>query len=896
LAVQNPAVPIVPAAGGVPETRRRLALAVRDEIERRKRALGVRTYDDLIDRVADAVDGHHADALVAHLRAQYRVALVDEFQDTDPRQWRIFERIFGLASGAPALFVIGDPKQAIYGFRGGDVETYLAAKESAQQAPALLSNFRSRPAVLRAIGALYAQAEASGTQPFVDARVHFRDVEPGGGRRDEDYLRDAAPAPALTLWLAPVADQVDAKGKPKAHSASRSRELATQGCVAAIHRVLSDARAGSATLLGRPVQPGDIAVLVRTHSEAMRIRQALIMVGIPAVSAGKQSLFETHEARDLHALLLALLHGADDGRLRTALSTVLIGVDAAQVAGLDEDGEALRVWQLSAFAWRDRLQHGGPLALVTDLCAEHASRLLGLLDGERRLTNYLQLAELLQEAQTQAPGLHALVDWLARAIASASSDDDSQLLRLESDARRVQIVTLHKSKGLEYPLVFLPFAGIGRSSRNPGRHVTVTHDTGRALHWDLLRSASGWENAKLRWTDAQRAEDARLLYVGLTRARDALWLAGGSFYQYDRSPLAHMIADPAALASATGATILVDHSLPVDPLPWMPPAAQATVHPARIATRSPAGDWWVYSFTQLSHAQAGNDTAGAATAADEGGQDEPAAPAIESEPGTAVADARFGGTRFGVVLHHALEQTDFSAWCGWHDGDPVPVGETALITNALLAGGYSADEVQDGVAVLGGLMGHTLTVVLPEQLRLCDLPAESRRAEIEFHFSLAPTSVERLLVLLHAHGVAGERRGFGLRRRLEGLMTGKIDLTYRHAGRWYVLDYKSNRLSGYGPPLLAQAMADNEYDLQALIYTVALHRWLRFRLGSAYDYARDCGGIRYVFCRGLDAGRTDSPGVHAQRFAPALVEALDVLFAGGDAQHAAMLARAEGGA
>ncbi|MCY7312114.1 MAG: UvrD-helicase domain-containing protein, partial [Pseudoxanthomonas sp.] len=361
----------------------RLRDDARVRVNRFKQQQRVQTYDDLIDRVADAVDGPHADALVAQLRAQVRVALVDEFQDTDPRQWRIFERIFGLASRAPALFVIGDPKQAIYGFRGGDVETYLAAKESAQQAPALLSNFRSRPAVLRAIGALYAQAEASGTQPFVDARVHFRDVEPGGGRRDEDYLRDAAPAPALTLWLAPVADQVDAKGKPKAHSAARSRELATQGCVAAIHRVLSDARAGSATLLGCPVQPGDLAVLVRTHSEATRIRQALAMVGIPAVSAGKQSLFETHEARDLHALLLALLHGADDGRLRTALSTVLIGVDATQVAGLDEDGEALRVWQLSALAWRERLQHGGPLALVTDLCAAHARRVGGRLAGER---------------------------------------------------------------------------------------------------------------------------------------------------------------------------------------------------------------------------------------------------------------------------------------------------------------------------------------------------------------------------------------------------------------------------------------------------------------------------------------------------------------------------------
>src|SRR3546814_615585 len=223
------------------------------------------------------------------------------------------------------------------------------------------------------------------------------------------------------------------------------------------------------------------------------------MAGIPAVAAGKQSLFATPEARDLHALLLALLHGADDGRLRMALSTVLVGLDANAVAALDEDGEALRDWQLKALAWRERLQRGGPLALVNDLCAEHAGRLLGLLDGERRLTNYLQLAELLQDAQSRALGLHGLVDWLGNAIADANANDESQLLRLESDAHRVQVVTLHKSKGLEYPLVFMPFAAIGSPTRNPGHRAVVNGEGGRALHWKLLPSQSGWAAAKEAW-------------------------------------------------------------------------------------------------------------------------------------------------------------------------------------------------------------------------------------------------------------------------------------------------------------------------------------------------------------------------------------------------------------
>ncbi|MGJ4731011.1 UvrD-helicase domain-containing protein, partial [Luteimonas sp. SDU101] len=572
------------------ELLHRLRDDARQRVARAKRQQRVQTYDDLIDRVADAIDGPHAADLVQRLRAQYAVALVDEFQDTDARQWRIFDHVFGAAGAtlhgqAPALFVIGDPKQAIYGFRGGDVETYLAARETAREAPPLSSNFRSRPSVLRAVSALYAQAQIASEEepgvppPFIDPRIGFREVQPGGLRRDDDFLRDGTPAPALTIWRAPPPEEVDSKGKPRPHKAGRSRELATSACVAAIHRVLCDARAGRASIEGRPVQPGDIAVLVRSHNEATRIRHALAMAGIPAVAAGRQSLFATPEARDLHALLLALLHGADDGRLRMALSTVLVGLDAAAIAALDTDGEALRQWQLQALEWREQVERRRVFALVNALCAQHAGRLLGLLDGERRLTNYLQLAELLQDAQARTLGLHGLVDWLATAIAEANAADESQLLRLESDAHRVQVVTLHKSKGLEYPLVFLPFAAIGAHARSPGQRAVVNGDDGRVLHWKLLASRSGWDAARDAWTLAQRAEDARLLYVGLTRARHALWLASGVFCNFDRSPLQHMVARPDALQLALGEAVAIDEALPPDALPWLPPAAAEPVPP-----------------------------------------------------------------------------------------------------------------------------------------------------------------------------------------------------------------------------------------------------------------------------------------------------------------------------
>lgn len=846
-----------------------------------KRVRRVQTYDDLIEGVAEALEGPDRQSLVARLRAQYRVALVDEFQDTDERQWRIFARVFGdsedvrAIGDTPALFLIGDPKQAIYGFRGGDVETYLLARGVADEAPRLAHNFRSRPAVLRAIQTLYEGATAAGLEAFVHPGIRFEPVQAGDKRADADHLRDGAPAPALTLRLLRGNE-----GQPP--GADESREAATAACVADIHRVLADARDGRARIDGRPVQPGDIAVLVRNHKEATRMQQALARAGVPAVAAGKRSLFETAEAGELRTLLFALLQPADSGRLRAALSTVLLGEDAAAIAALETEGDAQRRHQARLLHWRERWQRSGPLALVSDLCAEQAERLLQLVDGERRMTNYLQLGEQLQEAAARTLGLHGLLDWLQARIAGADPDDETQLLRLESDARRVQIVTLHKSKGLEYPLVYLPFTGIGTRRPDSGRYRVLHEDGRRVLLWRIDKDDPAWKAAGDVVRRNAEAEDARLLYVGLTRAEHALWIAAGDVADIGRSRLAPLLADMAGLRGHADVRIVEGPAEPAPPR--LPPEHDATAAPARIARRRISADWWVYSFTQLAHAEAGGDPLAAATQADPGGGDEtpaadPGAPAtVVALP--AAADPRFAGSRFGVVMHAALENADFGAWRDWRPGDGAPAGQDLVIADALREGGYAEADLAAGLDVLVPLIGHTLGTVLPEGARLADLPTDARRAEIEFHFAMNATPVPALLALLHRHGVLRTRSAFGARQRLEGLMTGLIDLTYHHDGRWYVLDYKSNQLPGYDAAAMQQAMAHSEYDLQALIYTLALHRWLRFRLGDAYDYARDFGGVRYLFCRGLDLERRPSPGVHAQRFDPELVHALDALFAG----------------
>lgn len=871
---------------------------LRDEARARlaelKRIGRVQTYDDLIEGVADALDGPHRATLVQQLRAQYAIALVDEFQDTDDRQWGIFQRVFGdsqetrEAGLAPALFLIGDPKQAIYGFRGGDIHTYLKAKRQADAAPALDRNFRSRPAVLHAIEALYANA---GERAFLEADIAFEPVHPGSTRVDADFVRDGVPAPGLTVRVLNNTEGGDLKADP-------SRQQASDACVAAIHQILCDARQGRALLREKPVQPGDIAVLVRSHKEATRIQQALGAVGIPAVAAGKQSLYATPEAHDLRLLLLALLQPADEGRLRAALSTVLLGEDADAIDALEREGDAQRSFQVRLLEWRERWQRGGPFAVIADLCAEHAERLLGLLDGERRLTNYLQLGELLQQAAGQTLGMHGLLDWLQVQMAHADQNDEQQLLRLESDARRVQIITLHKSKGLEYPLVFLPFVGIGGGAPNTDANCTVYANGRRELHWKLDKDDS-WSAASARSAQEQDAEDARLLYVGLTRAEHALWIAAGDLAGLSKTRLAPMLSDMAALRDHPDIAVIEG---PVEARPaQLAFEREGELPPVRALTRRVPHDWWVYSFTQLAHADAGHDTDAAATEVPAPAADEPAGVDLTldaEQPVTASdeVDPRFMGSRFGNVLHDVLENTDFALWAGWQAGQPAPGEEAEVLRASLRAEGYAEEDLDDGVAMLTALVGQTLTVPLPEGGALHDLPADARRAEIEFHFAMQPTAVPALLTLLHVHGLVRDRHGFGTRRRLEGLMTGKIDLTYVRADRWYVLDYKSNRLPGYDAARLASAMQHSEYDLQALIYTVALHRWLRFLLGAQYDYTRDMGGIRYLFCRGLDAGRDDSPGLYAHRFDPALVDALDALFAGGEHAQARMAARARGDA
>ncbi len=880
------------AARPLAEARANLLHDVRDAALARmaaiKRERGLVGFDDLVERVHAALSSAGGARLAHDLRHSCPAALVDEFQDTDARQWDVFRRIYVERdeTARPALFLIGDPKQAIYRFRGGDVHTYHAAAAYAESTQTLDRNFRSRPRMIEAVAAVFAEG---GAYPFADGETRYPHVVAGGKVADADLSDGKRAAPALHLLNLSRGDTDAAGGAAMKVDAARAR--AAMAAASEIQALLNDrplyVRRKEESVR---VEPGDIAVLVNRNEEAARMQRELAARGIASVTALRESVFSTMEATEILWILEALLAIGDESRLRAALASVLIGVDAAAIDALSRDESAHRGWLDDFQVWRQRWLRFGALSFVRELVARAAPRLLKLADGERRLGNYLQVAEEVQAARAHVLGEAGEADWLARRIAEADDLDEAQQLRLESDAKRVRIMTLHKAKGLEFDLVFLPFAGLATAEAPwSGLRLVADRLDGRRV---LRARIDGLDDdayaaAAKREKDELLAEQLRLLYVGMTRARHAAWLYAVSLYSSGEKPVLSWLlhgGKDGKVASANADAIdeafarlvaAAPRAIVRDPFPDLVtralplPAEDPFPSIVREARRTLRRDWWVHSFSQLAR----EDASASVDATDEqGAEDEPAG--IDTID---VVASPYIGARFGNALHAALETIDFARWRDWRGDAPPPGGEDVL-RDALGANGYVGDDIAGGIRPLAALVRDTVNVSLPEGVRLADLAHEDRRAEIEFHFALGSARVDRLVELLHKHDVMRDRDRFGLRERLEGLMTGRIDLVYAHAGRVYLLDYKSNRLADYSPEGVARAVRDSEYDLQYIIYTLALHRWLGFRRPD-YDYDRHFGGVRYLFCRGLDPEREDSPGVFVARPSRAFIEEIDALLA-----------------
>ncbi|RZI63359.1 MAG: exodeoxyribonuclease V subunit beta, partial [Variovorax sp.] len=495
-----------------------------------KRQSGSFGFADMLQRLRDALDpernGEAALRLRARMLAQYPVALIDEFQDTSPVQSRIFDRLYRIAANerASGLLLIGDPKQSIYGFRGADIHSYLQARRATEGRHYMLgTNHRSTASVVAAVNYLLAHPEQrAGEGAFMyrsgegESPLPFLPVDARG--RKESFVSAEGAEPAVTLAL-------DAT----LLNAETSRRHFAARCAERIVVLLNDPKAGFAEADGAFVRlrPADIAVLVRTGKEASAVQRELRRRRVASVYlSDKDSVFASPEANDLLHWLRAVAEPLDVRLARAAFATRTVGLSIDELRRLARDDEAFDARSEQLRQLHGIWQQQGVLTMLRrtlhllDLPTRWLGGHDGVADGERRLTNFLHLAELLQAASGQLDGEQALVRWLADQVRGDAAGGDEQIVRLESDADLVKVVTVHKSKGLEYPLVFLPFASGFRGVKKAGTsHLNLADDEGeRTLHLHL-------SDAHIAEADKERQrEDLRLLYVALTRARHAVWV------------------------------------------------------------------------------------------------------------------------------------------------------------------------------------------------------------------------------------------------------------------------------------------------------------------------------------------------------------------------------------
>lgn len=865
---------------------RQAAEAVRDESLRRKRERRQFSFADMIEALHAAITEPDAGAHLAEaLHRTWPWALVDEFQDTDPLQYAILQQIYrGRERGG--LLMIGDPKQAIYAFRGGDVFAYLNAARDADACYHLETNFRSTPAVLQAVETVF---RTPGDDAFLIPDIRFQSVR--AGRREGDrtiHIHDR-PLPAMTLW--PFDAEGDRKGE--------AEDALLEATVTRIHELLAaPATIAADTGDSDAVQPRDIAVLVNTNQQATTTQQALSRRGIAAVCLHQASVFTSSEALDILRLLQAAATPADESSLRAALATPLLGYRLGDLVNLSADETA---WQAAVDRFQsahERWRSHGVQAMLQPLLQAAAPRLLALEDGERRMTNYLQLGELLQQAASETFGMNGLVQWLddARRNPDQGETGDAEQLRLESDDALVRIATVHKVKGLQYRIVFLPFAPYLGTTGNPEKLPFSFHDErgGACLDYGVTDAAAP---AAIR---ERRAEAVRLLYVALTRAEQACFLPWGRAGGVENGALAWLLhandgarpdtwsrakKPPQWLDSGTVTARLDDltarsnGAIAVEPLPEPMPAGERLPLPPppsggpRTDAITPRQDWSVYSFSRLiSGSRHTTTTAGA--------DDEAADPA---RPETTAQRIELRGPQFGTAVHDMLEALDFSAWP--QPGTGAAERERDWIGAHLLQAGIALpDRPAPLLEAVGDLLSRTVHAPLPGVGPLAAVAPPCQRREMEFFLGLDGSRLASVIECLTDHGYAtalpAERRS----QTLRGLMHGFIDLIVEAGGRYYVIDYKTNDLgpaaSHYAGEALQTAVRHGHYDLQYLIYTVALHRHLAQRL-PGYDPESHLGGIHYLFVRGMTG--VDAAGVFSDQPAVELVLALDRLFAGQEA-------------
>jgi exodeoxyribonuclease V beta subunit len=845
------------------ELQERFVDFVRAQSRMRRDEKAVFTFDDLLAAVYAPFDPSNESSApfdpngVARIvSAEYPLALVDEFQDTDSVQYGIFRAIYGDSS---AVYV-GDPKQAIYAFRGADIFSYLGAVDDVGQRKfGLDTNWRSDPGIVRGVNALFSLREP----PFNLDGIEMQDAIP------HHQTARSTLDPAMEIVF--IEEEDFGGGLADALAPVVANEIALL--------LESDAQ-----IEERPVEPGDIAVLCRSNAQGLAVTDALRALGIPVSLEGGASVLSTGIASDLSAVLEAALMPGDASTIRRALLTPLLGVSPHGVATMED--QLWADWVSRFSAWHETWQRDGVVRFieamlrVTGADARLASRPL----ARRALTDLMHVEEILLRGERERgrePG--ALMQWFRRLMESGSSEGevaaDQLQRRPDTESGAVRVSTVHKSKGLEYPIVYTPFTMGDAVLRNFDLVAVKFHDEQRQLKVDL--GSADLDEHKAISQEEALSEALRLLYVALTRAKYRCTVFWGREKSWRKSALAYLLhgkeridaridsdemkADVVAFAKSTSGLLGWRGKRSEQAAPRPRPASKRTLH-AREQKRSFTHAPRIASFTSIT----GHD---------------------EKTPGPKTFDALLdpapplfaglrGGVRTGLLLHSILEHADFQSL-----DSTATVG---LIERELRAFGFDsslAESVQTDLQIVGA----TPFTAEPDAPGLADLPRASQLRELEFTLSAKRPKLGELAEILERHGAPAAAPAYPEQLRalsmhsLQPFLRGFIDLMFEWKGRWYVADYKSNMLPSYGPDALVEAVQREHYLLQAQLYSAAAQRFLRQQV-PGYEPDVHWGGALFFFLRGMRGADRPGASVFFERQSGELLEAVDDwLGKGGDA-------------
>lgn len=882
---------------------------VRVLLEKEKKRFGRLSFDDLLSQLGKALEKDQEGVLAERIRTLYPVAMIDEFQDTDPVQYQVFNSIYA-GQSTTGLFMIGDPKQAIYAFRGADIFTYIHARRSVTHHYNLGTNWRSTADMVLSVNRIFEH----GVAPFIyDADIPFEPVKFAPKADAKTWEINGVKQAAMTFWLDGLG-----KDKPSAEAensklnlekedtpfldqsasslgySSKTDYLETmaQSTAASIRHVLEMSEKGRACFRKgedkHSILAKNIAVLVRKGAEANLIKKALAKQGIASVyMSNRDSVFSSQIVKDVHYFLMAVLTPDNERALKAALATSLLALSANELDSLNHD-EHLWEKAVAEFSHYQKVWFSrGVLPMLRQFIQRRAiaERLLTEEKGERSLTDLLHLGELLQEVSQTLESHSALVRWLLESINEPNSQSDEQKIRLESERDLVQIVTIHKSKGLEYDLVYLPFVCDYRAAQQAFFHDENTH---KAI-LDLENEQDGIQKAEKE----RLAEDLRLIYVALTRAVYGCFIGLAPLKKSQGKqeiPVVHLSAmgyliqqgeekDPNGLLESIKALIAGNAQMELVQPPSMQYGQMAAL--AENANKLHANifkgridrNWRLTSYSGLlRQGHLGGNSLDLLD--DELNID---AKTLNSQTNADNQLAPYSslfqfprGARPGTFLHTLFERVSFS-----ESMQSKEVVDT--ISHLLTVENYE----QEWLSVLQKTLEQLVSTPLNQEgLVLSELNEAKCLVEMEFMMPIDRLQCARVNQVIKAHDPLSAMADTLNFETASGMLKGFIDLVFCWNDKYYILDWKSNYLGDtsldYNQNALAGAMVEHRYDFQYQIYALALHRYLSHRLAD-YDYSRHFGGVYYLFIRGIEAG-TDN-GIFYTLPSADFIKELDALFA-----------------